>query len=298
MNIVIFGAGAIGSLFGALLSKKNNVVLIARKSHVDNIKRKGLLITGLTNKKINIDAFEKIEDLSIKPELVIITVKSNDTYKVIQKIKNHTYKNTIILSLQNGLNNIDDIKQFIDEEKIIAGITTHGVIFTKPGEIKHTGIGKTIIGELDGSESDRIKKISKVFCNSNIQTQIDKNIIKQIWIKAIINSSINPLTTIFKCKNGYLLENPILEKIVEKICFESTKIAKSENILVNYKNMIIQTKQVIADTSDNYSSMYQSIKKKKKTEIDSINGVLVNIGEKNNQDADINKILINLIHRI
>ena len=171
MNIVIFGAGAIGSLFGALLSKKNNVVLIARKSHVDNIKRKGLLITGLTNKKINIDAFEKIEDLSIKPELVIITVKSNDTYKVIQKIKNHTYKNTIILSLQNGLNNIDDIKQFIDEEKIIAGITTHGVIFTKPGEIKHTGIGKTIIGELDGSESDRIKKISKVFCNSNIQTQ-------------------------------------------------------------------------------------------------------------------------------
>ena len=296
MNIIIFGAGAIGSLLGAFLSKKNDVLLIGRKSHILSIKKNDLIIQGKTNLKIKIKAMEKVGGLKLKPDLLILTVKSYDTESAILQAKKIIDENTIVLSLQNGLDNIDRIKQYISYENIIAGVTTHGAFFPEPGIIKHTGKGITILGELNGIKTERIVNIVKCFNESGIETIFSKDIIKEIWFKAIINSSINPLTAIFKCKNGYLLENPILENLVEKICMESTNVANSEGVNLSHQSMIKKTKVVIRNTSENYSSMFQSLKKGKKTEIDFINGKIVDIGKRNNIKTPLNEVLIFLIN--
>lgn len=298
MNIIIFGAGAIGSLLGAFLSKKNDVLLIGRKSHILSIKKNDLLIQGKTNLKIKIKAMEKVGGLKLKPDLLILTVKSYDTESAILQAKKTIDEDTIVLSLQNGLDNIDRIKQYISYENIIAGVTTHGAFFSEPGIIKHTGKGITILGELNGKKTERIENIVKCFNESGIETIFSKDIIKEIWFKAIINSSINPLTAIFKCKNGYLLENPILENLVEKICLESTKVANSEGVNLSHQSMIKKTKLVIRNTSENYSSMFQSLKKGKKTEIDFINGKIVDIGKRNNIKTPLNEVLIFLINML
>ena len=112
----------------------------------------------------------------------------------------------------------------------------------------------------------------------------------------LFRSSINPLTTFFQCKNGYLLENPVLENIVEKICTESTLVANSEGMQLSYQNIIKKTREIIQNTSKNYSSMFQSLKKGGKTEIDSINGKIVDIGKKHDIATPINEILIYLIN--
>jgi len=296
MNIIIFGAGAIGSLLGAFLSKKNDVLLIGRKSHILSIKKNDLVIQGKTNLKIKIKAMEKVGGLKLKPDLLILTVKSYDTESAILQAKKILDDDTIVLSLQNGLDNIDRIKQYISYENIIAGVTTHGAFFPEPGIIKHTGKGITILGELNGIKTERIVNIVKCFNESGIETIFSKDIINEIWFKAIINSSINPLTAIFKCKNGYLLENPILENLVEKICMESTKVANSEGVNLSHQSMIKKTKLVIRNTSENYSSMFQSLKKGKKTEIDFINGKIVDIGKRNNSETALNEVLIFLIN--
>ena len=210
-------------------------------------------------------------------------------------MKNFINKNTTIFSLQNGLDNIKKIKQIIDKNQIIAGITTHGAILSRPGVIQHTGLGDTVIGELDGSFSDRLDKIVKIFNKVNIKTEISENIIRDIWIKAIINSSINPITAIFKCKNGYLLENPILETFVEKICIESTNIANQEVTDIPIDFVLKKTKDVIRLTSDNYSSMLQSINKSKRTEIDSINKKIVEIGKNKSINVTYNNVVIEII---
>ena len=106
-----------------------------------------------------------------------------------------------------------------------------------------------------------------------------------------MNSSINPLTTLFRCKNGYLLKNPILEKLVEKVCFESTKIANTDKFNISYQEMVEKTKEIIRNTSDNRSSMLQSFNKGKKTEIESINGKLIEIGNKDDIDVTLNEML-------
>ncbi len=292
MNILIFGAGAIGSFFGGILSKKENVILIGRERHVDKINKDGLKISGKTKLKANVRSFESVDDISEKIDLVVLTVKSYDTYKACKKIKNILSKKTVVLTLQNGLNNIEKIKKFVDKKNIIAGVTTNGVVFEKPGFIVHTGKGYTTIGELDGSESERVRKIIDILNNSGIKTSFNPNINKEIWLKGIVNSSINPLTTFFRCKNGFLKLNPILKKIVENVCRESTDIAISEGIYLNHSETLKKTMSVISDTKDNYSSMFQSYKKNKALEIDSINGFLFEIGKKNKVDTIFNEMLI------
>ena len=298
MNIVVFGAGAIGSLFGALISKKHNVTLIGISPHVNTIQKNKLRITGKTQINIKISAEKSTEEISKTPDLLLLTVKSYDTEIAIKQAKKIIGKDTVILSLQNGLDNIERIKKHVDSKKIIAGTTTHGVLFSKPGYIEHTGIGDTIIGELNSKKTYRIKNIIKAFNQAGIPCLLSSNILKEIWIKAIINSSINPLTTLFLCRNGYLLKNPMLKNIAEKVCEESTNAANTQGLNLSNKKMFDKTIKVIKKTSENYSSMLQSFKNCKKTEIDSINGKLVSIGKKQGVDMLLNEVLFHSIKNI
>jgi len=295
MNIVIVGAGAIGSLFGGLLSKKNTVVLVGRPPHAKAIQKEGLHISGKTRLHMNISAVSSTKDVSLAPDLVLITVKSYDTETAIAQTIPLLGKDTMVLSLQNGLGNVEKIEQVIERNRILAGVTTHGAIFSKPGAIIHTGIGKTILGELTRIPSKRLEDIVHVFNEAGIETSASTDIVKELWSKTIINSSINPITAVFQCNNGYLLKNPLLEKMVEYICTESTTIANQDEIPLNTVEMIERTREVIAQTSKNYSSMLQSIRQGKKTEIDSINGALARYGKYHGIATPLNSILVTLI---
>jgi len=295
MNIVIFGAGAIGSLFGGLLSKMHDVVLIGRSSYVNAVRKNGLKVIGKTQLNVKIHAEELVNNVEIYPDLLILTVKAYDTESAMKQARKIIDDDTVVLSLQNGLDNIEIMKKYVDCKKVIAGVTTHGAFFSNPGIVEHTGMGGTILGELDGKKTLRIENIVNAFNQSDIVTDLSEEIIKEMWVKAVVNSSINPLTTFFQCKNGYLRENPILKSIVEEVCNESTAIANTRGINLSGKKMFDRTVDVIKKTSENYSSMLQSLKRGKKTEIDSINGKIVEIGKIHNVDTLINETLVYLV---
>jgi len=298
MNIVVLGAGAIGSLFGGLLSKKNNVLLIGRKQHIRAINKNGLKLIGKTNITVKIPATDSINKVTSSPDLLILTVKAYDTETAIKEAKSVINSNTIVFSLQNGLGNIDIIEKVVNSKQVIAGITTHGAVFSKPGAISHTGKGTTIVGEMYGEKSERAITIATLFNEAGIETAVSNDIIKEIWTKAIVNSSINPLTTLFQCNNGYLLKNPILKNIVTKVCSESTTVANAEGFHLPDDDMLQQTDEVIRNTFENYSSMLQSIQKGKKTEIESINGKLVDIGKQYGIKTAMNELLFYVITSI
>lgn len=291
MNILIFGAGAIGSLVGALLSKKHTVTLIGRLPHIQEIKKKGLMIHGKTTFHKKITAHTSIKDIDIKPDLIILTVKSYDTAFAVNKLASIVSNKTEILTFQNGLDNIEKIAKKIPEKNILAGITTHGCIYQKPGYIHHTGIGRSIIGEINGEKTLRIQRLANIFNQVGFPVHISTHIIEEIWKKGIINSSINPLTAIFHCKNGTLLENPILEHIMSLICKESTQVAKSVGYNFEILTMIKETKRVLQETKNNHSSMLQSMLLHKKTEIASINGIIISEGQKYSCDVFLNSLL-------
>ena len=295
MNIVIFGTGAIGSLFGALLAKKNTVVVVGRTPHITCLQQKGLTIEGKTRLTVRAPAVESTKEISMSPDLILLTVKSYDTEKASNQLLPILHGQTMVVSLQNGLDNIEKIEQNIQRQHILAGVTTHGALFSKPGVIIHTGKGKTILGELDGRQSKRLEILINMFNEAGIETRMSTDIIGEIWRKAIINSSINPVTAFLGCKNGYLLKNPLLEKIVECVCTESSMIANLKGITVSSIEMIEKTKEVIRDTAQNFSSMLQSIQQGKKTEIESINGAFLRIGTENKIETPLNRILFELV---
>lgn len=298
MNIVVLGAGAIGSFFGGILSKKNDVVLIGRKQHVQRINENGLEIKGNTRLKKKIKAVESVKEIKTPPDLLLLTVKSFDTLKAMKQAKGIIGPKTSVLSFQNGLNNIYQIKRIIPQYQIIGGVTTHGVQFIKPGVIFHKGKGKTIVGELSKEITKRVTWISSCFKDVGCPVHVSTDIMEDIWKKTIVNASINPLTAICNCPNGYLAVNPILIKMVENICRESTVIAQKEGCPVEFENMMRITEDVINQTKRNFSSMLQSIQQGKKTEINEINGKIVEIGKKYGCNVSLNLLLTKIIKRL
>ena len=177
---------------------------------------------------------------------------------------------------------------------VLRGITNHGVIFVKPGEIHHSGMGKTVIGEIDGKKTERIKKICSMFNNTGIKTKISNDIKKDVWAKTIINSAINPVTAITGLKNGYLLKIPMLTKLMENICLEGVRVANREGVFFD-SDVFEETKKTASLTAENKSSMLQDLQNRKKTEIDFINGAIVEIGKKHGIDTPLNSMLTVLV---
>lgn len=289
MKIVVFGAGALGSFVGGMLSKKHDVILVGRENHVKEINKKGLRISGETDYVAHPDAITFLEKQDA--DLVILTVKAYDTRQAVEEIAGKC--DSPILSLQNGIGNEDIISEIAGRERIIGGITTHGVRYVSPGNIIHTGKGETIIGEMDGSISERVKNFADAMTECGIETKVSRNIRREIWRKAIVNASINPLTAVLRCKNGYLLENKHAMSLMKKICMEASMAAKSNGIDVG--DVMEKVEEVAYMTKENYSSMLQSVIMGKKTEIDYINGEIVKIGMKKGIEMPVNYVLIELV---
>ena len=285
MKFIVYGAGALGSLFAALLSKKHDVLIVGREKHVEAIEKNGLIVEGLSNGIFH----PKTRWDGSRYELIILTTKAYDTKKAVEEAVERFGK-LPFLSLQNGLNNEEEIASIVGYENVIGGITNHGVTFIDYGKIRHAGYGETVIGEMDGKISNRIRKIAKAFNEAGIETRISKKIKEEIWRKVVINSAINPLTTIFKCKNGAIMK---YKNLIKEICDEGSKIARKEGYVID--DAFKKTMEIIEKTADNYSSMLQDVMNGKRTEIEEINGAIANAGEKHGIKACYNIVLTKII---
>jgi 2-dehydropantoate 2-reductase len=204
-------------------------------------------------------------------------------------------ENTKILSLQNGLTNLEIIKNYYRRTGVLGGVISHGVIFKEPGSIEHAGTGEIMIGNFGFLPEADVTSITEAFDTAGLSTIKTNNILGELWVKAAVNASINPLTAIIGKNNGYLLEVTEFTKLVENICNEVLQVGRAAGIKLPQCDMINKTKTVIKMTADNRSSMLQDIERGRQTEIDAINGAIVNVGKKYGVDAPINDSLTILI---
>tara|TARA_Y100000310_G_C20667231_1_gene808250 strand:+ start:926 stop:1810 length:885 start_codon:yes stop_codon:yes gene_type:complete len=287
MNIIILGAGAIGSLYGAKLSKLNDVTLVARKKHADKINKNCLKITGVENKKYKLNASTKIKKIDDN-SLIVLSTKIYDSEKAIRPIKNLIKKKNIILCLQNGYGSEDIVKKIIGKKcLVLRGVTAVGTSFLKPGVIKINNVGYTAI-----EKSKKSKEIVENFSECGLKGHVAKNIKEDVWKKLILNCVLNPLTAILSIKNMTIYDSR-LESVRKHIIMECINVANKDGIKFNYKkisDMIDRIRQ-----SDNLSSMYQDVLKGRKTEIDYLNGAVVELGKKYNIKCPVNESLVAMI---
>ncbi len=298
MKIAVLGAGAMGCLYGSFLAKETNEIWLIDvwKGHVDSINVEGLRVVESIGEKVIKDIKATINPSEVGVvDLVLVFVKSTITDKALEGSKDIIGSNTIILTLQNGLGNVEKIASVIGEKNILAGTTAHGASILTPGKVKHAGMGNTIIGEINGEITHRVKEIAELFKNCGIETIVTNNVLGLIWDKLLVNVGINALTALTGLKNGELIMHKETEEILELAVREGMLIAKANGINLINEYPIEHTKEICKLTSENRSSMLQDIINNRRTEIDMINGAIVKEGKKNNIETPINLLLTNLV---
>ena len=299
MKIAVLGAGAMGSLYGAKLSanSKNEVHLIdVWKEHIDAVNSNGLQMEEGDDVLLyeNLKGHISSEETGVC-DLVIVFVKSTVTKTAVESNAAVFGPNTVALTLQNGLGNIEQISSVIGAERVIAGTTAHGATMLSPGKIRHAGKGKTIIGELGGHESDRIRKMAAVLEDAGMETVISGNVLGLVWDKLLVNVGINALTGITKLYNGQLLDYPEIEELLEKAVSEGVAVARAKGIRLGFDDPVAHTKDLCRATAANKSSMLQDILNDRQTEIEMMNGAIVREGKALGIETPVNLALTNLI---
>jgi len=293
MKTVVFGGGAMGSLFAALLSKAGyDIVLVGRENHVKEINDKGLIIEGALDENIKIASFSDLNGVVGEVDLIILATKSYDTESAMKLCSKIISPKTRVLSIQNGITNEDTILKYT--KNVIAGTTSSGVVFMEPGKIRYNSPGPTFIGNYNRGNDDFLIEIKEMFEKAGLQCKIPDNIKYSIFKKFLVNVGLNALGAVADVKNGMLIENPHLNFIFVKIVSEAIEVGKSKGYTLP-DNMLDEVTDVIRIVAENRNSMLQDLSKGKRTEVDYFNGTVVEFGKECNIATSYNEFVLNMI---
>jgi 2-dehydropantoate 2-reductase len=299
MKIVIIGAGAMGSLFGGFLTLSGEEVWLVdiRREQIETIRSLGLTIEESGKLQvINVNATLDVKSIG-KADLVLFFVKTYHMEKAVSDALALEKKETLFLTLQNGLGVEAMISKKIDPKKIILGVTSHGATLVGPGHIRHAGKGLTYIGELDHQRTERVAQIAAIFSEAGFQTDVSPNIHHHVWDKFLVNVGINALTALTGFKNGQLLDYPETLRLMEQLVSEAVEVAKKNGIPI-VENPVERVKRVAEATRRNRSSMGQDFDFRQKTEIDVINGAVVREAQRLGIAVPCNQMITDLVKAI
>jgi len=300
MKIVIVGPGAMGLIFAAFLSRTKEEVWILDKleNRAAKINQNGINVEGISgNWKAKVKATADPKEIG-NAGLVIIAVKSYDTKTAIEFAKPLISNNTNILTLQNGIGNIEIIGEVIGPDNVIGGVTNMGATLIDETHVRHAGTGESIIGKIDGSMPVVMREIREIFNKAKLDLKVSRDIKGVLWSKLIINAGVNALASLTRLHNGKLIEYEGTRRILRDAVTEAVKIAKRKRIKLIYDDPLAKVEAVCEATSSNVCSMLQDVLRKKRTEIDFINGVVVRLGKELGIPVPVNTLLVDLIKTI
>ncbi|MBN1900385.1 ketopantoate reductase family protein [Candidatus Sumerlaeota bacterium] len=309
MNILIFGAGAIGSVFGGYLNQANHTVwLVGRRDHMMAVREQGLLITGIWGeKRIRLPhAVTQTSEIprNITFDAIIISVKSYDTREAACQIAPLVKEETLVVSLQNGIGNVETIADCAGWDHTVGGRVIFGVEFHAPGEVEVTVYAEEVmLGHPKPSPlSEKTRSLAIEIDKSGIPTKYTEEISKYIWAKLLYNAALNPLSSLLQVPYGYLAKRQETRLLMEQIVSECFCVANSHETPLFWEKdadyMKVLTGRLIPATAEHHPSMLQDIRKGKPTEIDAINGAIVSLGKKSGVPTPVNETIANLIHAL
>jgi 2-dehydropantoate 2-reductase len=298
MHILILGAGALGSLLGARLSTTDAGVTLlgSNREHVQSIKDNGLFIEELDGRlsRYSLSVSSSPGETREKADLIIVLVKSYATRVAISGIDVCRRSDTLFLTLQNGIGNWEAIAGMVGKDFALAGTTAQGSTLLGPGRIRHGGNGPTYIGEINGPASDRVHSIVEVFRSAGLDAHPSDDMERLIWEKLVVNVGINAITALTGVRNGMVAEVEDAREISRAAVLEALAVARAKGVFID-ENMADRVLSVAKATAVNRSSMGQDVDRRKRTEIDAINGAIVRFGQEAGLDVPVNHTLTQLV---
>ena len=300
MKIVIIGAGAMGCLYGAYLSRKHEVIMLdSFDRQVEAINQNGITVLeedGTENKFTNVKACISGE-YTEAADLVVVFVKSTFTEDALRDNKKLFGDKTLVMTLQNGAGNDRKIAKYVNKKNIIIGTSKHNSVNLGGGKVRHSGSGETTIGS-NLENNTNLDKIQAILEESGFKVEKTNDIQRVIWSKLFVNLSINTFTAITRAPIGSMIENKYAWDFAEKMICEAVDVAEADGTHFSYREVLNMVHHVCEDAGKGYSSMSQDVMNCRLTEIDAINGAIVEQAKLYNVKVHYNSLIVDLIHAI
>ena len=285
LNIGIIGLGAIGCLISSQLPSASTIFALPRKTN-NNANNISFQLRRENNSQTYQWPIWQGEILDI----VLICCKASQCDQALQQWHTAIGPETQIVLLQNGLGQHEKLSQTYPHHTIFAASTTEGAFRSQPNLITHAGIGQTQWG-FYGGEVQEFKLPLGLLKGDH---QWADNIQQVLLDKLAINAVINPLTVKYQCKNGELLTQKEALNDLKQLCEETESFFHLMDWPLSFE--LFEKAQLVAQaTASNFSSMLQDIKNKQPTEIDFINGYLLNKATENNLTLPLSQSLVKLV---
>jgi 2-dehydropantoate 2-reductase len=307
MHIAVLGAGSIGLLLAAKLSVvTERIEIITRtEEQARAIRREGISIEeecAIPADKFEVISYENSiakRQASTDLDFLVLAVKQSALDDALLTfIMSYISPLTTVICFQNGLGHVDKLLNHLHEERILLAVTTEGARKTGLAQAAHTGRGMTDLGYSCQDVGEKAAFAQKMFAEAmmraGFKVSLSKNMNTRIWSKLIINAVINPLTAVLKVHNGDLLQSPSSEALMLALFKEGMAAARANRVDMpdDLWEMILEVCRL---TASNHSSMLQDILHHRSTEIDSINGALLRIAERNKLELPVNQAVYHMV---
>jgi 2-dehydropantoate 2-reductase len=282
-TFLITGTGAVGGYYGGMLVKAGyDVTFIAHGKNYEVLKRNGLtLITPDKTETFSVKVFNSTDDLGWF-DYVLICVKSMNTKNTVNKIKNNLGKHSSVVSFQNGVENVEIIKDALGIENTIGANLYLNSWLTEPGIVELLGSYYIKIGALTGKETPQVKELQQIFESAGVTCQISPDIKADMWHKLVWNASVNPVSV-------------LTNKTLDEMLAEKESYSLIKNIMCEVRDVALAHEvNIRRDTIENHlgcvknyqrgiiTSMLQDYQAGKPIELEELVGVVIRRAKEKN----------------
>lgn len=293
MDMLIEGTGAMACLFAARLSQAGIGVTMSGtwREGLEVLKEKGVRL-------IEQDGYERSYPVKVVERAckrgaysqALVLVKAWQTSQAAERLKQCLSTDGLALTLQNGLGNQENLSSILGFRRVSLGVTTAGATLLGPGQVRAGGRGKISLGRHPG-----IEPVAEALHLAGFQVEVVSDAQGLLWGKLIINAAINPLTALLRVPNGELLRRTASRELMREAALEAARVAQALAIKLPYTDPVAAVEEVAQRTAGNHSSMLQDVLRGAKTEVDAINGAIVQLGEQSGVATPVNLTLWRLV---
>ncbi len=288
MDVVVFGAGSLGSLLGGLLARRHEVTLVGRDPHMRAVEAEGLRVEGTVEAAVRPAARR---DPPAAADLAVVCVKAHDTAAAADALAGVDLGACV--SLQNGMGNEATLAGRLDAT-VLAGTCTYGAVLDSPGTVRCTGVGEVVVGARDGGSSAAADRVGEAFDAAGIVTTVAEDMPRRLWEKLAVNAGINATTALARVDNGALLEGPG-GTVAADAAREVARVARAEGVDLGGDAAAAAVESVAEATADNTSSMRQDVEAGRRTEVEAIGGHVCERADEHGLEVPVNETLTRLL---
>ncbi len=306
MTVAVVGAGAIGGLLGAHLARSGqDVVLIARGPHLEAMRSRGVTVRSaegeLTSHPVCTDDIAAIAGA----EIVFITLKAHSIPGIAPALGRALKTDACVVGAMNGipwwyfpdrhLESVDPggvIVRSIPRERVIGCVVYPAATVAEPGIIHHVEGNRFSLGELDGSRTDRVQKISRVLVDAGFKAPVQSRLVNEIWLKLVGNATFNPVSAVTRATVAGMLGSPEARDLIRSLMEEVDAVARSHDVELPVS--IDRRIEGAARVGEHKTSMLQDLEARKPLEIEALLGAVIEIAALQNVEVPRLRVLYRL----